>query len=282
MARKNNKTRIFSGVYTDKNGKRYRINVRVNPRLVSLVLALVMVKTTACGVINPNYDKDAVQRGAYEDEYQNPNLLLIDKILKENPEMLKERTEGIYKVEWGDTLSGIADANGITLKELLHMNKFSERHLIRTGDEIKVETVKTLDENTQEINMLEAYLYDYVFNSQIAQIAKNEIGTNSNQSENYKRILYGNPKSENDVDRNSIYGRYVVAYLNYHDETKEKTEESIQNYIETLTEIAKDVDEYFNMGIGEFITTYDQFKIYCKNGNTLSDELETKKVSVYD
>ena len=122
MARKNNKTRIFSGVYTDKNGKRYRINVRVNPRLVSLVLALVMVKTTACGVINPNYDKDAVQRGAYEDEYQNPNLLLIDKILKENPEMLKERTEGIYKVEWGDTLSGIADANGITLKELLHIS----------------------------------------------------------------------------------------------------------------------------------------------------------------
>ncbi|NCB39072.1 MAG: LysM peptidoglycan-binding domain-containing protein [Erysipelotrichia bacterium] len=41
-----------------------------------------------------------------------------------------------YKVKSGDTLSQIASKNGISLSALLKLNKFSEKHLIKTGNTI--------------------------------------------------------------------------------------------------------------------------------------------------
>jgi murein DD-endopeptidase MepM/ murein hydrolase activator NlpD len=43
-----------------------------------------------------------------------------------------------YRVVRGDTLFGIARAHGISLQNLLEMNRFSQDHVIRVGDVIKV------------------------------------------------------------------------------------------------------------------------------------------------
>ena len=43
-----------------------------------------------------------------------------------------------YRIVRGDTLFGIARAHGISLQNLLDMNKFSSNHVIRAGDVIKV------------------------------------------------------------------------------------------------------------------------------------------------
>ncbi|MDD3147892.1 MAG: N-acetylmuramoyl-L-alanine amidase, partial [Candidatus Riflebacteria bacterium] len=43
-----------------------------------------------------------------------------------------------YKVKSGDTLSGIAAKHGVTVAQISKLNKFSDKHLIKTGQTIKI------------------------------------------------------------------------------------------------------------------------------------------------
>jgi LysM repeat protein len=50
-----------------------------------------------------------------------------------------------YRAVRGDTLYSIARSNGITLQELLELNKFSSNHVLKAGDTVKVPSRSTAD-----------------------------------------------------------------------------------------------------------------------------------------
>lgn len=280
------RTRSYKAVYRDKKNDEHYLYIRINPRLLAGGLALFMTLSVGKATLNRFVDRDTVPNNKLEDSMIDPNLELIDKILKEHPNMLVTKSISDYEVKFGDTLSEIASENGSSIARIEQLNHINAKDMLRTGAVIKVETVKPLPELDAEIVMLESYMYDYVFNSTVAEIARKEAGQFEEQQMLYRSILYGNPKSEVDLDPNGIYAQFIKAYTTYHDREEQlegNNEEQKQNYINTLTYLTDELDERINLGgMTNILVNYNQYRIYCKNGNTKSDELVTKHTTVYD
>ncbi len=119
--------------------------------------------------------------------------------------------------------------------------------------------VKSMDSKENEIDSLESYFHDYLMNSSVACIAKSPTEANKDQSNFYKSVLFGTPKNEKETDKESIYGKYVEAYLDYHSKQSHTREEQTA-YIEKLTELEKKVDADLNLGgTINTIVTYSDF-----------------------
>ena len=280
--RRNSRSRTFKGKYTDNSGKEHHFTVKIFGRLIALGLALVLVKGSYTAIIGTSKKDDSKKDNNLEDAVLDQNLEQINEILKENPNMLREVSTSIHTVEFGETLGKIAENNGNTVKRIMELNDIKDNtQIIFAGEDLRVETIKPLSEIDAEIKMLESYFYDYVFNSSVAEMAKSS-APDDKQANFYKSIIYGNPKSESEPDMNSIYGMYIQAYLNFHDENKEHTEESKQAYIYTLTSLAKEVDEKINLdGMNNVLINYDLYKVYCINRSTEYTEVQEKNHTIY-
>lgn len=280
MRQSGRRTQNYNGKYTNKSGQTSYLGVKIFSGLAASALLFILVKNTAPAVIDKFVDKDDIKKPTQEEMYMSEDMILIENILKENPDMLKTRESGVYTIKFGDTLSEIAQENGITLKRLLSLNSIENPSYIRDGQTIKVETVKPLEEIDQEMKILESYFYDYVFNSEPAKIARGIKEVEHKEAQMLcKSLIYGNPKSEADVDPYSIYGRYVNAYLNYHEHPLVDNEEKKQEYVATLIDVQKDLlDKNSVLGLVE----YEQFKVYCINGNVKDQEIVEKHTTVYD
>ncbi len=271
---RNNRT--YRGTYTSKDGKKHPLTVKVFKRLGTFALALVLVKSVHTYAITPIMNNIAASANR-ETEMDNPDLILIDKIIKENPEIIKTITKSTYTVENGDTISGIAEDCGNTVKRICALNDMSSKDIIYPGQVINIETITEKEPLDKEISLLESYFYDYLFNSNLATIARENSAEGSLL---YRSILYGNPKTEADVDPNSIYGTYVTNYLHFH-EYGEVDDNTKNEYLAVLQGLAQDTVDQLSLGGTPIVVTPDQYKIYITNGTTKYEELQEYNHSIY-
>ena len=265
-----NKTRIYDATYTDKNGSKHNLRVRINTRMVSLFLAFSFVAgATACS-IKGHSDKDT-KGTMIEIDYQNEDLAAIDEIIKNHPEMLVSKEIVKHTVNYGDTLSEIAEKYGTTVSEIESMNKnvLGSNHILQTGVELKVTKVEKLSELDSEINILESYVFDYFLGkSEVVKIARGEVECEPERALHYKTVMFGD-KDASLVDQSSIYGKSIIAQRAYHKEGVEITPERKEIYLNALKDIVELIDRKINLsGNVRAVIPYEEYKTYCQNGNT--------------
>lgn len=273
------RTKTYQGKYTSKNGQQHNVRIRVYKKFGTLVLSFALVGTLAgmVGTIAKESDKNNKPNSLEQD----PNLLVIDTILKNNPNMLKDVERGTYTISGGDTISAIAERCGNTVKRICSLNKMDSKQVIVPGEVIEVETIKEKEPKDKEIVSLESYFHDYVFASPIAEIAKKAEENPDNGGPLYRSILYGNPLSEVDLDPNSIYGKYVSAYLKFH-ALENPSEEKRDEYISFLTELSKETFDSLTFGgMSSSLIPYSQYKVYLENGTTKYDTIQETYHSIY-
>lgn len=264
-----NKTKIYDAIYTDKNGSKHNFRVRVNTRLVSLFLAFSFVAgATACS-IKGHSDKDT-KGTTIEIDYQDEDLAVINEIIKNHPEMLVSKEIVRHTVNYGDTLSEIAEKYGTTVSEIESMNKstLGNNHILQTGVELKVTKVEKLSEIDSEINILESYVFDYFLGkSEVAKIARGEVECEPERTTHYKTVMFGN-KEASETDPSSIYGQSIRAQQAYHSGDV-ITEEKKEIYLNALKDIVELIDRKINLsGNVRAVIPYEEYKTYCQNGNT--------------
>lgn len=271
---RNNRT--YRGTYTSKDGKEHQLNVKVFKRLGAFALAIVLIKSAHTFVIKP-IGQTIANSTNQEMEVENPDLVLIEEIIKEHPDIIKEFTNEEYTVQNGDTLSAIAESCGNTVKRICALNDMSSKDIIYPGQVLKIENITEKEPLDKEISLLESYFYDYLFNSNLATIAKEN---SSEGSALYRSILYGSPKTEADIDPNSIFGTYVTNYLHFHDNGE--VDDTIKNeYLKILQSLASDTIDQLSLGGKPIVVTPDQYNIYITNGTTKYDELQDFNHSIY-
>ncbi len=277
MATNNSRNnRTYRGTYTSKDGQKHLLNVKVFKRLGVFALTIVLVKTAHTYIIIPVRDTITASTNK-EIEEENPDLALIENIIKANPDIIKIFTKSEYTVKNGDTVSAIAEECGNTVRRICALNGMSSKDIIYPGQVLNVEIITEKEPLDKEISLLESYFYDYLFNSNLATIAREN---SAEGSQLYRTILYGNPKTEADVDPNSIYGTYVTNYLHFHKNSK--VDDTLKNeYLAILQSLAKDTVDQFSLGGTPIVVTPVQFKIYIENGTTKYDELQNFNHSIY-
>lgn len=274
-----NRTRTFEAMYTHKDGKQDKLKVRINPRLVSLFLALTLTaSTTACSFSSKKTDKTSQEKNI-ESSYEY-DLEAIKKIIEEHPEMLSIKESTTHVVKVGETISDIAEMYGTTVDEVKHLNKekLNGKTTIYPDEELRVKFDVKLSEEDRNINILEAYIYDYVFReSQLAKII--EDNNEKQGSQLYRSLLYGYPQDANTIDPNSINGQAIRAYTAFHDEEIKQTEESKTKYINILKNIVLEISEKTKDMVS--LVSYDEFEVYCLNRSTEYKEVIEKTYTPY-
>ena len=275
---KEDRTRIFKATYTSKDNKVYHLNVRVFKRLASFGLAIALVKgglTITGNLLTSGVDDINEQ---IEEVEKSEDLLLIETIIKENPNILKDPKNVIYLVKEDDTLDSIAEVCGTTVDKLRELNKLFEVDNVISGTSIVVEMFEDKEPKDRLISSLESYFYDYVFNSPVAKEAKSSQFSLKRQVNYYKSVIYGHPKSEADVDPDSLFGMYVNSYLNFHKEESEKSDTDKDKYIAFLTELAQKTVTDLNFdGMASTIIPFEQYDIYLQNKTTDFQSLQTEQ-----
>lgn len=275
----NEKTRIFKGTYTSDDNKKHTVNVRIYKRFAALGLSLTLIVGSAGCVIATNYIKDTIKDDSFTDN--DADLQTIEAIIKNDPYILKDVELGTRTIKVGDTLSNIAEDCGNTVKRICELNEMSSKNVIYPGQEIKIETITDKDPREKSIAGLESYFNDYLFNSSVAEIAKNALENQKNGGLFYRSILYGNPKSEYEYDPNSIYGEFINAYLRFHG-IAEPTDAAKDEYIASLTDLSDKAVERLTFGdVSNILVPYSKYIIYLENRTTKYDEIQDIYRSIY-
>lgn len=277
-----NRTKTYSGEYTSRDNKKHKVTVRVFKRLLPFALAIALVRGAYSFTVNIKSNIDENKNIDADDEVLDETKALIEKIIAENPNLLKEIEQSTYVIKAGDTLSGIAEECGNTLNRICSLNKIEKTKIIYPGEEIKIETIKEKTGDDREIACLESYLHDYVLNSPLAVIARNPSSELDNASRLYRSMIYGEPKNEADVDPDSIFGMFVSSYLKFH-ENPEQTPEAKRQYVNVLMNLADEVVEKLNFGgAANNIVPYSTYSIYMQNGTTKYEEIKDEYHSIYN
>lgn len=280
MTRANDRTRTFNGTYTSRDGKKHKLNVRVYNRLGAFGLSLVLAAYAAAYTHTvDNSNPENANRTAIAVE-TNSDIEKIESIIRDNPNILKDVTNGTYTIKYGDTLSHIALECGTTLKRICALNNIDSKDIIYPGEEIKTEVIKDKADIDKDIASLESYFSDYLFNSPIAELAKS--GDESDyQASFYRSIIYGSPKSEVDVDPNSLYGSFVISYLKFH-EKEEITLEDKQVYRDMLEGMVSEYTDQLTLGGSiDNLVPYEKYRLYLENGTTKYDEPIDQMTNIY-
>lgn len=269
----NTMTRTFKGTYTNKQNKSSLINVRVFSRLAAFAMAITLIHTNFVAQTDKSKNEEATfVTGDFQKDKD-----LIATILEEKPYILKNVVDTSYTVKEGDTLASIANEFGITPDRIRYLNNLKEDAELYTGGSLKVQKVTDKEGDDELVAALESYFYDYVFKSPAALIASSKNSKNSTQAGYYKNIIFGSPKSEADVDPASIYGRYILAYIAYHDGKLEHKEEETAAYIQALATLAVDLEDALNLhNTLSIIAPFERYKSILKNGLT-KDSVPTQK-----
>lgn len=273
-------TKSYEGRYTDSKGKKSNLKIKIFSGFGALVMFITLVKGT--GEVIHIITNNAKPQTEDANPAQNSDLALIDKILAENPDRLKIVTPGVHKIEVGNSLGYIAQEHGITIKDILEMNPEleSSKTIIQIGQELKIKTVTRLEGVDEKIKIYESYFYDYVLHSEVADIANKSGEDRVPQSDLFRSLLYGESQ-DGVIDQNSFQGRYISAYTSFHDreDKGEITDAEKEAYLDTLEGINEDLAAN-NVILG--LIPFEQYEIYCKNGNTKNDELVEHHRTVYD
>lgn len=259
----NNRTRTFKASYTHKDGNTYSLKVRINPRLVSLFLALTLVSsTTACSFAKKDKSEDA--KKALEQTSRDKDLETIKEIIETNKDMTELHERIIHEVEAEQTLSDIALMYGTTVDELMKLNKgkLGPKGGVFMGSNLTVDAKIKLSDEDAKINILEAY-FDYVLNKSTTSGISHDESVSEEQRKLYSSLLYGFKKDNNTLDPNSIEGHYKRAYMAYHSDDYDKPIKTKSDYINTLLNITVEVEETLK-DIAP-IVSYTEFEMYCLN-----------------
>lgn len=291
--RQENKARRYRGTYTTGDGKKHNINVKIHSDKILYGSLLAVIGMA--GVITINHMLNIAIDGAKKTfgiEDKRPAIVAqvdtneiqynssievtsaskqqIEHIISEKPHILKDISQEEYTVSYGDTLSAMAEYSGNTIKRICELNAITENRILQPGEKYTLEVIRDKNETDMEIAGLESYFYDYVFKSQTAA--------------NYRNLIFG--KSTNsEIDDQSIYGKFIKLYTNFHSEIIENLrsdpEEVTSHYISSLKSLCREVEK-INSG-NEFaeIATYAKYKIYLKNGTTQFEELNDSYHSIY-
>lgn len=269
-----NRTRTFRGTYTSNDKKVYHLNVRVFSRLAVFGLAVALIHSSLPHT-NDESMGESPSRAEFGIEADSEDLALIESIIKDNPNILKDVTQSNYTVKDGESVSSIADACGISINRLCYLNDIKPDDTLYPGGTIKVENITAKSPNDAHIASLESYFYDYVFKSPVAQLATSNDEEHANQVNFYKSIIYGSPKSEADVDPISLFGRYINLYLSFHDNRESLNEDEKGRYIAELESLREDTERELNLaGTANTIIAFSQYENYLKMGTTKDKKTE--------
>jgi predicted chitinase/LysM repeat protein/GH24 family phage-related lysozyme (muramidase) len=83
---------------------------------------------------------------------EDPSLITLNQKLNLPKQKNKSQNNSIYKVKSGDNLSKIANANGISVAEIIKLNNISDSNLINVNQELKLpdNIIKKLPEKKEE------------------------------------------------------------------------------------------------------------------------------------
>lgn len=262
------RTRTFEGTYTTKDNRQTHLNVKIFRRFAAFVLSFTLIQGAGLAISNNTNKSGEATFNA--ENYQQDDRDLIAKILNENPNILKNVEDVSYTIKDGDTLASIAHSFGITPDKICYLNNMTPESTLYVGGAINVQKITPKEGDDELIAALESYFYDYVFKSPAASIASSKDAKDRSQFAYYKDVIFGNPKSEADVDPNSIYGRYILAYIAYHDGKTEHTLEETKNYIDTLATLAVDLEDALNLhNTVAIIVTFEGYRNFLRNGVTI-------------
>jgi len=265
----------YNGQY---NGKKITVHIK---RLAAFGLTIILMKngySCVSNKINTNQNDETTEKFV---TLEDRNLALIESIIKQNPYILYNVTMDTYVVQLGDTLGGIAEKCGNTLKRICHLNDIDSKKTIFPGMELKVEIIKEKNELDKKIAALESYLHNYVFASPIAEAARAQKDDEKNQFVYYRAVLYGSPKKFASLDPNSYYGMFINNYMKFH-ELKDITDEDKKQYIDSLMNIAIELENKLNLNENiENIVPYSKYYIYLQNRTTEFDSVVDQHRTIY-
>ncbi|HBA38159.1 MAG TPA: hypothetical protein DCY94_05510 [Firmicutes bacterium] len=254
----NERTRTFEGKYMTKKGESHKVKIRIFKRFATLILTTDLTKS-AGGKLVTFLDKPKVE--SHENETLDPNLIVIEKIIEENPFILKDVEDSTYTAKVGDTLDEIAREYGNTRERLCDLNGFNNRQIIYPGQVIKTEKISEKSGVDKAIASLESYFYDYILNSPAATLAKSKNPSNKDEASFFKKTIFGNPQNEYQSDPDSIYGEFINAYMKYRSSIAPGVQEQ-EHYINTLTELA---DKTKSQLTADAIVPYDDYRNFLEN-----------------
>ena len=265
-----NRTILYEGTHTNKKGEKHGFSVRVNPRLAALFLSLTIVtSTSACTIVNVNA-KNAPKKNI-ETIDENEDINTIEDIIHNHPNMLSNKENIEHTVQYGESLSVIAEKYGTTVSRIEEQNKdiLNDNGILQVGTVLKIEKNVKLSDLDQNINMLESYIFDYVIgSSHIAKMINKKDGP-KNELDYYEKAIYGGDKNSQELDKQSIYGHAIRAYATFHDEEVEQTKDRKEIYLQALKGIAQEIQEKLNLsGSIQTVIPYSEYETYCKNKST--------------
>lgn len=268
-------TRQYNGVYTAKDGKKHKIKVSVNSkRLAAFGLSLSLVIAAGFKLIDATSENMPSLEVESTTSFEEESKKLIEKIIAEKKDILKEIVIETYAVKDGDTLSEIGKKFGCDVKRLGDLNGLGEGDKPAPGTPLNVETKKDKTGLDRTLAALESYFYDYVFNSPVAQIAKSP----ESEGSLYRLILFGEPKSPANLDPNSIYGSYIGSYLSFHG-LENQTEEAKRAYVDSLLMLARDTSRSLNIGgSSTVIIPFERYSDYLRSGTTKNDDIKVQVI----
>lgn len=260
------RTRTFEATYTSSDSAKHQLKVRVFKRLAAFGLSLYLIKSAHPFVLKTDAaDAPVNPKGAREEK--DPNIELIEGIIKNNPNLLSVPEIELYTVIMGDTVEKIAKAFKTSVKRICELNGLKKDQDLYGGQILRVESNNPKIGLDKEVSLLESYFYDYLFQSEVASIAK----STKKEGALFKSMLYGNPKSEAEIDSSSIFGKYVTNYIDFHgkEDTDDKTK---KKYIDELMNLESEAVQKLNLnGQTDLVVPYSIYNAYITNGTTNLD-----------
>ncbi len=242
-------SRFFEGTYTSNDNKKYKVKISLNyTRLLALALSLVLVRGGLSKLSNMQ-NALMLDNASISASFETESKKLIEQIIANKKNIFEEEVLQTYAVKDGDTLESISLNHGCSVQRLNELNGVPAGTALPGGSTITVES----------------YFYDYMFNSPAAELAKNP---ESKGSSLYKLLIYGEPKSDADIDPNSIYGTYVGFYLKFH-ELENPTDEAKTAYVDSLMMLARDAEHKLNIGSkNSIVYSFESYADFMKRGTT--------------
>ena len=258
-------SRFFEGTYTSNDNKKYKVKISLNyTRLLALALSLVLVRGGLSKLSNMQ-NALMLDNASISASFETESKKLIEQIIANKKNIFEEEVLQTYAVKDGDTLESISLNHGCSVQRLNELNGVPAGTALSGGSTITVESKREKSPLDKSIALLESYFYDYMFNSPAAELAKNP---ESKGSSLYKLLIYGEPKSDADIDPNSIYGTYVGFYLKFH-ELDNPTDEAKTAYVDFLMMLARDAEHKLNIGSkNSIVYSFESYADFMKRGTT--------------
>ncbi len=273
----NDRTRTFKGKYISDDERVYHINVRIFKRLATFGLE---INLNRCGLdaISKKNEVESSTKPTLETSTFAEDEQLVEKIVTSKPHIINDVVDISYCVKEGDTIESIAEAFGMTVERLCYLNNLKKDAQLYPGGMLKVEKVTAKSELDKQIAAGESYFYDYLFKSPLATLVlSHDKKGYSEQMNYYEKALFGEPKTNNEVDGKSIYGEYIKNYMTFHEGHAKDDEKTKKDYAEHLANLSARVSSEINLnGTINAVMPFDMYVDYLQNGPKKMDETKEK------